>query len=107
MYTLTNSMVAYMNMDTSKKSATSTDMADNNIYILINSSAFQEPQYYPEIQGNGSYFLPNLSVNSNDNNDFMTIFNPDNFPYEDKITDTEFVYEIEVEDKTNENEHET
>ena len=71
--TSTNMMAKFTNITTLININTSTDMADYNISILINSSTFQDPQYYPVPQESGYCFLSNMSVNSNDDNEMKPI----------------------------------
>ena len=55
----------------------------------------------------GLSFSSKFSVNAYDENPLLTLFEPDSVPYEDNITDKEVVYEREVEDNTDDNEHAT
>ena len=70
-------------MDTSTNMATSTDMGADNLSILINATAFQEPWSDPTPQVNGLYLSFDASVNTNDNNDFQSLFHTDSVSYKD------------------------
>ena len=85
-----NVMATYTNMSTS----TPTYMAANNLSILINVAAFQEPWSDPAPHVNCLSLSSNDSVNYNGDNYLLPPFNPHAVPYEDSITDTEFFYDI-------------
>ena len=73
-YPYTNIMVTPTNtMSTSTNMDTSTDMAADNLYIIINTAAFQDPWSDPDPQVIGLSFSYDSSVNANYDSDFTHI----------------------------------
>ena len=72
-----------------------TDISSNNLYILINYYAVKDPWSDPDPQVNGFCLSYNVSFNYNDDDSMPSLFYPDNFPYKDKITDVNIIYERE------------
>ena len=54
---------------------------------------------------NGYFFSSNISVNASNDNAIPPLFCPGAVPYEDRISEGEIIYEREVEDNTDDNEH--
>ena len=69
------------------------NIADDNIYIMVNVDVYKYPWYEPTTQFNGLSLFYVISVKDNYYNYLMHIFHPNDVPYEDNIPDTEVVYE--------------
>ena len=73
-YPYTNIMATHKNtMSTSTNMTTSTYIAADNIYIIINTTAVQEPRYDPDPKMTDVYLSYDVSFHANYDNDFPHI----------------------------------